>query len=208
MCGKCGKKVAAKTFMLTSQTSQEVYTNGKQFGYKIQDFQLIKTLGTGTFGRVYLCRLIGTENYYAIKVLKKVEIIRLKQVEHVNSEKNILARFQFPFIVNLICTFQDEYHVYLLEEFVVGGEMFSHLRRAGRFSNEMTKFYAAQITLTLAQLHKHDIIYRDLKPENLLLDSSGNIKITDFGFAKYVPERYLTLNQHLDSLWNSRVLGT
>ncbi|KAJ3324793.1 hypothetical protein HDV06_006101 [Boothiomyces sp. JEL0866] len=87
----------------------------------------------------------------------------------------------------------DVKNVYLLLEFVIGGEMFSHLRRAGRFSNEMTKFYASEITLALVYLHSMDIIYRDLKPENLLLDHQGHIKIADFGFAKIVPDRTWTL---------------
>ena len=92
-----------------------------------------------------------------------------------------------------MCTFQDPKHVYLLEEYVIGGELFSHLRRAGRFSNEMTKFYTAEITLALEYLHNLQIVYRDLKPENLLLDHNGHIKIADFGFAKIVQDRTWTL---------------
>jgi serine/threonine protein kinase len=126
-------------------------------------------------------------------MLSKIEVVRLRQVQHIVSEKNILAKINFPFIVNLLCTFQDQKNVFLLEEYVIGGEMFSHLRRAGRFSNEMTKFYAAEITLALEYLHGMNIIYRDLKPENLLLDHNGHIKIADFGFAKHVPDRTWTL---------------
>ena len=79
----------------------------------------------------------------------------------------------------------------MLEEYVIGGEMFSHLRRAGRFSDDTTRFYASQIVLALEYLHGKDIVYRDLKPENLLIDINGNIKITDFGFAKKVEDRYV-----------------
>ncbi len=81
----------------------------------------------------------------------------------------------------------------MLEDFVAGGELFSHLRRAGRFANDVAKFYAAQISLSLEYLHSMNIIYRDLKPENLLLDERGNIRITDFGFAKKVEDRTWTL---------------
>ncbi|KAF9897456.1 serine/threonine protein kinase, AGC, partial [Lobosporangium transversale] len=123
-----------------------------------------------------------------MKVLKKVEVVRLKQVEHINSEKQILAQVNFPFIVNLHTTFQDDRNLYMLLEYVIGGELFSHLRRAGRFSNDMTRFYAAEIVLAIEYLHARDIIYRDLKPENLLLDINGHIKITDFGFAKRVQD--------------------
>lgn len=88
-------------------------------------------------------------------------------------------------------TFQDDRNLYMLLEYVIGGELFSHLRKAGRFTNDMTRFYAAEIVLAIEYLHSRDIIYRDLKPENLLLDSSGHIKITDFGFAKRVEDRYV-----------------
>jgi serine/threonine protein kinase len=103
-----------------------------------------------------------------MKMLKKIEVLRLKQVEHINSERAILAEIKFPFIVNLLCTFQDDHHVYMLLEYVVGGELFSHLRKAGRFGNEMTRFYAAEITLAIEYMHSKNIIYRDLKPENLV----------------------------------------
>ncbi|KAJ3043967.1 hypothetical protein HDV00_003494 [Rhizophlyctis rosea] len=168
-------------------------TNGAHLGYELHDFALLKTLGTGTFGRVHLTRFKTTDQFYAMKVLKKVEVVRLKQVEHINSEKQILSQIHFPFIVNMLCTFQDERNLYMLLEYVVGGELFSHLRRAGRFSPDMTRFYAAEIVLAIEYLHNLDIIYRDLKPENLLLDERGHIKITDFGFAKKVEDRTWTL---------------
>ncbi|KAF9942659.1 hypothetical protein BGZ67_000473 [Mortierella alpina] len=150
-------------------------------------------LGTGTFGRVYLTKFRHNQTYYAMKVLKKSEVVRLKQVEHINSEKQILSQVHFPFIVNLFTTFQDESNLYMLLEYVIGGELFSHLRKAGRFTNDMTRFYAAEIVLAIEYLHSRDVIYRDLKPENLLLDSAGHIKITDFGFAKRVEDRTWTL---------------
>ncbi|KAF9344434.1 hypothetical protein BGX34_005675 [Mortierella sp. NVP85] len=128
-----------------------------------------------------------------MKVLKKSEVVRLKQVEHINSEKQILSQVHFPFIVNLFTTFQDDRNLFMLLEYVIGGELFSHLRKAGRFTNDVTRFYAAEIVLAIEYLHARDIIYRDLKPENLLLDNRGHIKITDFGFAKLVEDRTWTL---------------
>ncbi|KCV68476.1 AGC/PKA protein kinase [Fonticula alba] len=161
--------------------------------WKLSDFILHQTLGTGTFGRVHLSRHRTQPGYYAMKVLRKEDVVRLKQVEHINSEKDILAQISCPFIVTLYCTFQDVHSIYMLEEYIIGGEVFSHLRRAGRFSNDTTRFYAAEIILAIEYLHRLDIIYRDLKPENLLLDSEGHIKITDFGFAKKVVDRTWTL---------------
>lgn len=157
-------------------------------------FELGDTLGTGTFGRVRLVVYNYKRTmYFALKILKKAEIIRLKQVEHIKAEKRILSSITHPFIVNLYVSFQDEKRVYMLMEYVIGGELFSQLRRVGRFSNETARFYAAEIILALEYLHSKDIVYRDLKPENLLIDKEGHIKITDFGFAKKVEDRTWTL---------------
>ncbi|KAI8387511.1 kinase-like domain-containing protein [Blakeslea trispora] len=172
-------------------TRPSAYVESPSFGLK--DFELQDTLGTGTFGRVYLSKFIPSSKFYAMKVLKKSEVVRLKQVEHLMSEKQILSSVRFPFIVDLFCTFQDETNLYMLLEYVVGGELFTHLRRAGRFTNDMTRFYASEIVLAIEYLHSKDIIYRDLKPENLLIDHQGHIKITDFGFAKKVVDRTWTL---------------
>lgn len=157
-----------------------------------------RTLGTGTFGRVLLVRLRNdtgpsSQNCYALKVLRKTEIVRLRQVEHVNAERYILSRVRHPFIVNLYATFQDSLNVYMLLSFVPGGELFAHLRRAKRFTPDVTRFYLATIILALKYLHSFNIIYRDLKPENLLLDSRGYLRLTDFGFAKIVDDRTWTL---------------
>ncbi|KAJ1500685.1 hypothetical protein HMI56_003684 [Coelomomyces lativittatus] len=150
-------------------------------------------LGTGTFGRVHLAKWIGSSKYFAIKVLEKAVVVRLKQVEHIQSERDILMTISHPFIVSLYTTFQTKDHLYFLLEYACGGELFSHLRRAGRFTQDVTRFYSAEITSALEYLHEQHIIYRDLKPENLLLDEMGHIKLTDFGFSKVVHDRTWTL---------------
>jgi serine/threonine protein kinase len=160
---------------------------------QLDQFERLVIVGTGTFGRVYLVRHRPTGKYYAMKTLRKTEVVRLKQVEHINSEKAILSSIRHPFIVNLYRSFQDEKYLFMIMEYVIGGELFSHLRRAGRFNNEVTRFYAAEIVLALEYLHSLNIVYRDLKPENLLIDSQGHIKITDFGFSKRVEDRTWTL---------------
>lgn len=153
--------------------------------------------GTGTFGRVFLVRLktatAGSQNIFAMKVLRKTEIVRLRQVEHVKAERYILSRVRHPFVVDLFATFQDSLNIYMLMSYVPGGELFTHLRRAGRFTPDVTRFYLANIILALKYLHSFKIIYRDLKPENLLLDSRGYLRLTDFGFAKIVDDRTWTL---------------
>ena len=138
----------------------------------LDDFELGVTLGTGSFGRVRLATRTADGTIWAIKMLKKGEVIRLQQVEHMLSEKAILMEIDHPFIVNCEASFQDPAYLYLSLEFVVGGEFFTHLRKAGRLDNNASKFYSAQITAIFEYLHGKDIIYRDLKPENLLLDQT------------------------------------
>ena len=133
------------------------------------------------------------QSHFAMKVLRKTEIVRLRQVEHVNAERYILSRVHHPFVVDLFATFQDDLNVYMLMSYVPGGELFTHLRRAQRFTPDVTRFYLATIILALKYLHSFNIIYRDLKPENLLLDSRGYLRLTDFGFAKIVDDRTWTL---------------
>ena len=125
--------------------------------------------------------------------MKKMDVVKLKQVEHVYSEKFLLSNIRFPFIIQLYGTFKDQRNIYMLLEYAIGGELFTYLRRAGKFSVADTKFYASEIVLALEYMHSMNIVYRDLKPENLLLDSNGHIKITDFGFAKIVHDRTWTL---------------
>lgn len=109
------------------------------------------------------------------------------------SEKTILSALNHPFIVTMAGTFQDPRYLYMVLEYVVGGEFFTHLRNAQRLDNSNARFYAAQVTLIFEYLHSQDFIYRDLKPENLLLDKTGYMKITDFGFAKRVAFKTYTL---------------
>jgi serine/threonine protein kinase len=153
----------------------------------------LDTIGTGTFGKVKLCRHVATERVYCLKVLSKERIVRLKQQEHVKNEKWVLTVTQHPFIVRLHATFQDATYLYFLMEFVSGGELFTCIRRAARLSNRVAQFYTAEIVLALTYLHSCNIVHRDLKPENLLIDAQGHIKLTDFGFAKLVSDRTYTM---------------
>jgi len=161
---------------------------------RISDFDVLKTIGTGTFARVYLCRpknngnghtkSKANVNYFALKVLSMHDVIRLKQVDHVKSEKEILLEINHPFLVDMIWSFKDTQFLYMLFPFIGGGELFSYLRSGGRFPHSTAQFYSAEIVTALEYLHGLAIVYRDLKPENLLLDRDGHVRITDFGFAK------------------------
>ncbi|CAM6092705.1 unnamed protein product [Calypogeia fissa] len=161
---------------------------------KFTDFNLGPCLGTGSFGRVHLAHYVPNNNQLcATKALSKATILKMKQVIHVKQEKGILKEIDHPFIVNLIGYCQDEKFVYLIMEYVCGGEFFTYLRTTGRFDETTARFYAAQVLISFEYLHSMDIIYRDLKPENLLLDEKGNLKIADFGFAKKIDRRTYTL---------------
>ena len=166
--------------------------------FRPQDFKLVRTLGTGTFARVCLvspanpnARPIDNTNpkakFYALKILRKTEVVKLKQIDHVRHERAILADVAgHPFITNLLASFSDHDSLYMLLDYVPGGEIFSYLRKFRRFDEPTARFYAAEIVLVLEYLHEHQggVAYRDLKPENLLLDEDGHIKLVDFGFAK------------------------
>ena len=119
---------------------------------KVEDFQLVRIIGAGTFGKVYLAILNGKS--FALKILSKKRIIELKQIDHIRNEKNILAGISHPFIVNLVESFQDILNIYLVFDFVQGGEIFRLLRKENSFPNDVALFYIAEITLSLQFLHK------------------------------------------------------
>lgn len=159
----------------------------------LSDFTIKITVGTGSFGRVKLIVQIKTGKYYALKILKKNEIIKLKQVDHILSEISILNSIDFPFCVNMFGIAQDDRYLYIVLEYVPGGELFTYLRTVQYLQPEPAKSYAAQVTLIFEHLHSKNIVYRDLKPENLLIDQKGFLKLTDFGFAKIIEGRTYTL---------------
>lgn len=152
--------------------------------YKLSDFSFLRTLGTGSFGRVHLVRSEHNQRFYAVKVLRKSHVVKMKQVEHANNEHRVLSMVRHPFLVNLWGTFQDPTFLYLVMDFVPGGELFTLLRQSRRFPHQVAKFYISEVALAIDFLHQHNIIYRDLKPENILLGADGHLKLIDFGFAK------------------------
>jgi len=148
------------------------------------DFEVLALIGKGNFGKVYQVRKKDTGEIYALKILYKQNIIESNETAHTMSERSILQRIRHPFLVNLYYSFQTEDKLFLVMDFVNGGELFFHLQQEDCFSEERARFYAAEILLGLEHLHENGIIYRDLKLENLLLTPDGHIKITDFGLSK------------------------
>jgi len=157
------------------------------------EFAPIRLIGTGTFGKVTVVQHKRSGMFVALKSMKKEDVVRLKQVEHVFNEKDILLHCRHPYIVRLYCTFNDQQYLHLVMEYVNGGELFTRLRKVGALSPDVARFYSAQIVLALEYLHQNMILYRDLKPENVLIDSRGYLRLADFGFAKKVEDRTWTL---------------
>ncbi|KAG0002137.1 hypothetical protein BGZ80_002965 [Entomortierella chlamydospora] len=150
----------------------------------IDSFDLLKVIGKGSFGKVMQVRKRDTSRIYAMKILRKAHIISRSEVNHTLAERTVLAQINNPFIVPLKFSFQSPEKLYLVLAFVNGGELFHHLQREGRFSEERSRFYAAELLCALECLHGFNVVYRDLKPENILLDYTGHIALCDFGLCK------------------------
>lgn len=149
-------------------------------------FELLKVLGQGSFGKVFLVKKISgsdARQLYAMKVLKKATL-KVRDRVRTKMERDILVEVNHPFIVKLHYAFQTEGKLYLILDFLRGGDLFTRLSKEVMFTEDDVKFYLAELALALDHLHSLGIIYRDLKPENILLDEEGHIKLTDFGLSK------------------------
>ena len=149
------------------------------------DFDPLYLIGTGSLGKVILVRYKKNKNIYAMKELSKSKIKINKQEEHSKSERDLMIELTSPFIVNIKFAFQDETKLYIVSEFLQGGDMFYHMHHSTiNFTESTVKFYIIELILAIEFLHENNVIYRDLKPENILMNSEGHIKISDFGLSK------------------------
>ena len=178
----CKKKGADPTTM--NEFIQNPDDNPLGIKLTFHDFIKLKVLGKGSFGEVLLVKLKANNKYYAMKILIKKQVKLRHQEAHTKAERDLMVKINCPFIVSIKFAFQDEYKLYIITEFMQGGEMFFHLHKEKRFSNEKARFYIIEIILAIEFLHKHNMLYRDLKPENIMVDSNGHIKLTDFGLSK------------------------
>ncbi|KAJ2776238.1 hypothetical protein GGI15_004903 [Coemansia interrupta] len=158
---------------------------GRPTKASIDDFSVLRLIGKGGYGKVYLVQHKFSHRYYAMKVLRKASILlKRRQITFTMTERSILSEVQHPFIVKLFYAFQSNSKLYLIMEYVAGGELFTHMANERIFSEDQAVFYAAQLVLALAHLHTLGIVFRDIKPENCLLDRHGHLVLTDFGLSK------------------------
>jgi serum/glucocorticoid-regulated kinase 2 len=152
-------------------------------GINFSSFEIIETLGSGTFGKVFKVRLKETKEIFAMKIINKKYLIRNQQLRYAVTECNVLKQTQHPFIIKLHYAFQTPDHLYMILDYCPGGDLSFHIVR-NLFEEDEARFFIAELVLAIEHLHSLDIIYRDLKPENILIDAEGHIKLADFGLAK------------------------
>ena len=187
--GCCEKKKSEQ--LIDKNQTQELESNTNKdnpdnLKLTYNDFKPLKLLGTGSFGRVLLVRYLTNNKLYAMKILSKDQIKLKHQEEHTRTERDLMVKITNPFIVNIKFAFQDDSKLYIVSDFMQGGDMFYHLHSQKKFDESRAKFYAIELVLGIEFLHKNNMIYRDLKPENILMDSNGHLKISDFGLKKVV----------------------
>ncbi len=175
-------KIGSKSISPSNSSILQVGNDTNQVAF--QDLIFNRVIGIGNSGRVYLVVHRKNKKVYALKAMDKCKIRHAKQLQHTKNELDIFRSLDHPFCTKFIGAYQDSVWLYILQEYLPGGEFFSHLQDVAVLPEQDCKFYAANVLLALEHIHHHSMIYRDLKPENLLLDRDGYIKIADFGFAK------------------------
>ena len=183
--GCCEKKKPEQLLDKNTQNEKKEISELTNKKISYLDFEPLKLIGTGSLGRVILVRYNYNNNIYAMKELSKAKIKLNKQEEHSKAERDLMVKLNSPFTVNIKFAFQDESKLYIVSEFLQGGDMFYHIHHSTiHLTEETVKFYIIEIILGIEFLHSNNVIYRDLKPENILMDSEGHIKLSDFGLSK------------------------
>ena len=171
---------AATTAPTTAARPPSSATPSRAF---FKSLEAMRVVGKGAFAKVLLVRQRGTDRCFALKIMQKRELKRRRQVKHTLTERRVLARVEHPFIIRLHSSLNTKRRLLLVMDYCAGGELFYHLTKVGSFSHSASRFYVGEIALALEHLHAHQIVYRDLKPENVLLDADGHVKLCDFGLA-------------------------
>ena len=168
------------------EQKESEYTRLRRHTLSESDFDLLTIIGRGAFGEVRIVKERSSGNIFAMKKLRKSEMVKRGQVEHVRAERNILAAVNHPSVVKLFYSFQDDDFLYLVMEYLPGGDIMSLLMRRDILTENEVRFYIAEAVVALSTVHKHNFIHRDIKPDNLILSKDGHIKLSDFGLCKPV----------------------
>lgn len=158
----------------------------------VEDFEPLKVIGRGAFGEVRLVQKKDTGHVYAMKILRKADMLEKEQVAHVRAERDVLVEADHQWVVKMYYSFQDPINLYLIMEFLPGGDMMTLLMKKDTLSEECTQFYIAETALAIDSIHKLGFIHRDIKPDNLLLDARGHIKLSDFGLCTGLKKSHRT----------------
>ncbi|OAF66537.1 hypothetical protein A3Q56_05719 [Intoshia linei] len=158
----------------------------------ISDFNLLKTIGKGAYGEVRLVQKKDTGHLYAMKILRKLDMVAKDQIAHVRAERDILAEADQSWVVSMYYAFQDRTNLYLVMEYLGGGDLMTLLIQLDILSEEQTQFFIAELVLALNYIHELGFIHRDVKPDNLLLDAKGHLKLTDFGLCTGLKKSHRT----------------
>jgi len=158
----------------------------------LDDFSLVKLVGKGSFGEVFLSKRKSDESTFAIKILSKADMVRRKQCDRVNIEKHCLSVIRCPFVVKLETCFASDTHLFFVQTMCQAGELYFHLDRSQKLTSKLARFYTAECAIALQAIHDQGIVYRDLKPENIMIDFYGHLKLVDFGLAKIGVESSVT----------------
>ena len=173
---------------LRHEESEELRKNRRK--QTIRDYESIKIIGRGAFGEVHVCREKKTGEIVAIKKIKKEVVIKNKQIINIRNEQLFMSKVKSPWIVELKASFQEDDFLYLVMEFIPGGDFMNLLQKKDILTEDEAKFYIAELILAVESIHKLDCIHRDIKPDNILIDKSGHIKLSDFGLAKVSDQLY------------------
>jgi len=186
------RKLAADATMSDDRKQRQLQAHGKQEStflrlkrtkLGLDDFRTVKVIGKGAFGEVRLVQKVDTGKIYAMKTLKKEEMLKKDQLAHVRAERDVLAESNSPWVVQLFYSFQDPAYLYLIMEFLPGGDLMTMLIKYDTFSEDVTRFYMAECVLAIEAVHKLGFIHRDIMPDNILIDKDGHIKLSDFGLS-------------------------
>ncbi|XP_050527831.1 cAMP-dependent protein kinase catalytic subunit alpha-like [Daktulosphaira vitifoliae] len=179
--------------LLKSDFENKYFNENKASIANHTDFRMYQLLGEGAYGLVALTTHTRTGEVYATKIMAKKKIIKKELVQRTFNEKRILESIDFAFVVRLTYFYQDNTYLYFVMPFVCGGDLFTYIQRKGRLDEDKARFYGSEVLLAIEYLHRLNLVHRDVKPENILIDSYGHAQLADFGFCKYVQGRTYTL---------------